>query len=100
VLDEAWVDANVGGFIDEIVAEDATATTLDEATSTRQVAAQLGLDDPGRLTDDERARFDDAYDELWKDPSRLPARRYRIRVTDPAFVSHVAPGDRWSSAAF
>lgn len=100
VLDELWLDANVDRFIDEIVAEDSAATTLDEATATRQVAAQLGLGDLGGLTDDDRARFDDAYEELWKDPSRLPARRYRIKVTDPAFLSHLAPGARWSSAAF
>jgi hypothetical protein len=100
VLDEAWMDANAGRFIDEIVAEDATATILDEATATRQVAAQLGLGDLERLTDDERERFDDAYAELWNDPSKLPARRYRIKVTDPVFLSHLAPGARWSSAAF
>jgi hypothetical protein len=100
VLDEAWLDANAARFIDEIVAEDATATPLDEATATRQVADQLGLGDLDQLTDDERERFDDAYEELWKDPSKLPARRYRIKVTDPAFLSHLAPGARWSSAAF
>lgn len=102
VLDEAWVDANVDRFIDEIVVEDATATTttLDEATATRRIAAQLGLGDLDELSDDERARFDDAYEELWKDSSRLPARLYRIKVTDPVFLSHLAPGARWSSAAF
>lgn len=100
VLDEAWVDANVDRFIDEIVATDKTATVLDEATAERRVADQLGLGDIGQLTDEERERFDDAYQKLWKDPSKMPGRRYRIKVTDPAFLSHLAPGARWSSAAF
>ena len=47
-----------------------------------------------------REPFDDAYHELWQDGSRMPARRYRIQVTDPAFLSHIVPGARWSSAAF
>jgi hypothetical protein len=100
VLDEAWVDAHVERFIEEIVAEDTTTTPLDEAAATRLVIDQLGLGDLDQLTDEERERFDDAYHELWKDGSRMPARRYRIKVTDPAFLSHVVPGARWSSAAF
>ena len=100
VLDEAWLDANVDRFIAEIAAEGATATALDEATAARLVADQLGLGDLDQLADDEREAFDDAYHALWNDPSRLPARRYRITVTDPAFLSHVSPGARWSSAAF
>ena len=100
VLDEAWLDANVDRFIDEIVAEDPTATPLDEATAARLVADQLGLGALDRLTDEERAPFDDAYHELWQDRSRMPARRYRIKVTDPAFLSHIVSGARWSSVAF
>ena len=100
VLDEAWMDANVDRFIAEIVAEDPTATPLDEATATRLVADQLGLGALDRLTDEEREPFDDAYHELWQDWSRLPARRYRIKVTDPAFLSHIVADDQWSSAAF
>lgn len=100
VLDEAWLNANVDRFIAEVVVEDAAAATLDEATATRRVADQLGLADVDHLTDDEREPFDDAYHRFWSDPSNLPARRYRIKVTDPAFLSHLVPGARWSSAAF
>lgn len=100
VLDETWLEANVDRFIDEIVADDPTAAPLDEATATRLVADHLGLGDPERLTDEERERFDDAYHELWSDRSRLPARRYRIKVTDPAYLAHIASGARWSSSAF
>ncbi len=100
VLDEAWLNANVDRFITEIAAEDPAAVTLDEATVARRVADQLGLADVDRLTGAERERFDDAYHGFWSDPSNLPVRRYRIKVTAPAFLSHLAPGARWSSAAF
>lgn len=100
VLDEAWLYANVDRFIAEIAAEDPAAKALDEVTVARRVADQLGLGDLDHLTEDERDRFDDAYHEFWSDPTNLPARRYRIKVTDPAFLSHLAPGARWSSAAF
>ncbi|HEX7838932.1 MAG TPA: hypothetical protein VF469_15750 [Kofleriaceae bacterium] len=100
VLDEAWLDANIDRFIAEMVPQDTTGTPLDEATAVRLVADQLGLGDLDQATEEERDRFDDAYHELWNDPSRLPARRYRIKVTDPAFLSHLVPGARWSSSAF
>lgn len=100
VLDEAWLEANVDRFIAEIVADDATATALDEATAARRVADQLGLGSLDQLTDDERESFADAYHALWNDPARLPARCYRIKVTDPAFLSHIVSGARWASAAF
>ena len=100
VLDETWLNANVDRFIAEVVVEDSAATTLDEATVTRRVADSLGLADLDHLTDAERDRLDDAYHAFWSDPSNLPARRYRIQVTDPAFLSHLVPGARWSSAAF
>jgi len=100
VLDEDWVSANVDRFIAGITAQDTSTTTLDEAAAERLVADRLGLGDLGQLTDDEKRRLDDAYNQLWKDPSRLPARRYRFEVTDPAFLAHLAPGARWGSAAF
>lgn len=59
-----------------------------------------GMGDIDQLSDADRERFDHAYEQLWKDPAKLPARRYRITVTDPAFVSHVAKGARWASAAY
>jgi hypothetical protein len=34
------------------------------------------------------------------DEAAVHARRYRIQVTDPSFVSHIATGDKWSSAAY
>lgn len=100
VLDEAWVAANVDRFIAGIAAQDPEVMAIDEATAERRVADQLGLGDAAQLGDGDRERFDAAYQKFWKTPSALPARRYRIQVTDPGYVSHVAAGDRWASAAF
>lgn len=100
VLDEAWLAANVDRFIAGIATQDPEVAALDEATAERRVADQLGLGDVAQLGDDDRERFDAAYQKFWKTPSALPARRYRIQVTDPGYLSHVAAGDRWASAAF
>lgn len=58
------------------------------------------MGDIDQLSDADRERFDQAYEQLWKDPAKLPARRYRITVTDPAFASHIAKGATWASAAY
>lgn len=99
VADEDWIDANAARFIAGVKVE-GTAAILDEQTAVKQVAAQLGMKDLDQLTDEARERFDDAYAAIWKDPARMPARRYRIQVTDPSFVSHISAGDQWSSASY
>jgi hypothetical protein len=99
VADEDWIDANAARFIAGVTVE-GTAAILDEQAAVKQVATQLGIKDLDQLPDDARERFDDAYAALWKDPARMPARRYRIQVTDPSFVSHLAAGDKWPSAAY
>jgi hypothetical protein len=100
VLDEAWVTANVDRFIAGIVTQDPEVTAIDEAAAERRVADQLGLGDVAQLGDDDRERFDAAYQQFWNTPSALPARRYRIEVPDPGYLSHIAVGERWASAAF
>jgi hypothetical protein len=100
VLDQAWITANASRFIAKLATEGPVTEALDEDAAIRQVADALGMGDIDQLSDAERERFDQAYEQLWKDPAKLPARRYRITVTDPAFVSHVAKGARWASAAY
>lgn len=99
VLDEGWLAANAAKLIAEIAPEATATPAIDEATAERQVADQLGvaLD---ALSDADRERLDAAYEAFWRDTSKLPARRYRIQVTDPAYLAHLAPGARWNSAAF
>jgi hypothetical protein len=100
VLDEAWVTANVDRFIAGMTTEDPGVMALDEAAAERRVAEQLGLGDVAQLGDEDRERFDAAYQQFWKTLSALPARRYRIQATDPGYLAQVAAGDRWASAAF
>jgi hypothetical protein len=100
VLDESWIAANAGRLIAAIATEGPAREALDEDAAVRLVADQLGMGGIDQLSEAERARFDAAYDKLWKDPAKMPARRYRITVADPAFVSHLAPGATWASAAY
>jgi len=100
VLDDKWITGNARRFIAELATEGPATEALDEDTAIRQVADGLGVGEIDELSDADRERFDHAYEQLWKDPAKLPARRYRITVTDPAFVSHVAKGATWASAAY
>lgn len=100
VYDEAWLAANVHRFIAGVTSE-GDAGTIDERAAVRATADRLGLStDLDELSDDERARFDEAYEAFWQDPTAMPARTYRITVTEPRFLAHLKPGTTWSSAAF
>ena len=100
VHDEAWIAANAGKLISAIATEGAAAEALDEDAAVRLVADQLGMADIDELSEAARAKFDAAYEKLWRDPEKLPAQRYRITVADPALVSHLAVGATWASAAY
>jgi hypothetical protein len=100
VHDEGWIAANAGRFVAAIATEGAASEALDEDAAVRLVADQLGMGDIDGLSEADRAKFDAAYEKLWRDPAKMPARRYRITVADPAFVSHLAPGATWASAAY
>jgi hypothetical protein len=106
VLDEDWVTSNVARFIAKVEAQPPSAAALDETSAQQLIATRLGFlptDNLDQLSESDRTRLDDAYPAFWKDAAgnnNLPARNYRITVTDPAFLTHLTAGTTWPSAAF
>ncbi|MFC7327712.1 WD40 repeat domain-containing protein [Marinactinospora rubrisoli] len=80
MLGEGWVVENARWFVEEV-----------ERTAVRN--------DPPR--EDAWDRMHDFYYERegrWRDEELLVQADYVVRVTDPAWIEHLSPGDAWGSA--
>lgn len=101
MFDDAFLDANVGRFIDHVAVDSLRNAPLDvEALRARfdhEVAAR-------GIRRDDRAAWNAAWEALWdgfwSDPVQRPSAAYTIDVTDPHWIAHLEVGTAWESAAY
>jgi hypothetical protein len=101
VFDDAFLAAHVDCFIARVAVSDLRNAPLDIAALRDDIDRELLA--RGVRRDDGAAWSDawqDRWDAFWDDPARLPAATYEIEVTEPRWIAHLAPGDRWESAAY
>ncbi len=91
---------HVARYIEDVVLYEARNLPWDEEAAHRQVdeeVLEMGIE----RGDD---RWDDAWEErwieFWCDVNNLPLAKYRITVTDPKWIDHLAVGDSYSTASF
>lgn len=96
----AYMAAHADRFIRRVEVRDVSGPPLDldaaRARIDREVAS-AGIAPGGPGWDD---AWEKSWRELWHDAARLPAAIYRIEVTDPRWLEHLAPGQVWESAAY
>lgn len=101
VFDDAFLTAHVDCFIAHVAVTDVRNAPLDVAALHDEIDRELSA--RGVRRDDGAAWSDawqDRWDAFWDDPARLPAATYDIEATDPRWIAHLAPDDRWESAAY
>jgi hypothetical protein len=99
-FDAAHMAANVDRFIRTVEVRDVSGPPLDLDAARAQVdreVASAGVAPGGPAWG---AAWERAWGELWRDAARLPSAIYRIEVTDPRWLDHLAPGQAWESAAY
>ena len=99
-FDAAYLAAHVDRFVREVELRDVSGPPLDLDAARAQVdreVASAGFVRGGSGWD---AAWDKAWGALWRDAARLPTAIYRIEVTDPRWLEHLAPGQAWESAAY
>lgn len=99
-LDAAYMRSHVDQFVQRVEVFDVSGPPLDfdmaRAHVDHEVSAMgLGREEPGW-----EDAWEDAWSQLWSDVTRLPAATYRIEVTDPRWLEHLAPGQTWKSTAY
>ncbi|XXY47652.1 hypothetical protein WME91_47375 [Sorangium sp. So ce269] len=96
-FDEAYMATHVDRFIEHVEIHGASGPPLDLQSARAQVDRDLLS--RGIRRDDETA-WNDAWQTFWRDGERLPAATYRITVTEPRWIRHLAVGQTWESAAY
>lgn len=100
-FDDAFLGARVDRFIAHVTVSDVRNAPLDVEALRADIDRELSA--RGVRRDDGAAwsnAWQDLWDAFWDDPARLPAATYEIEVTEPRWIAHLAPGDRWESAAY
>lgn len=100
-FDDAFLDAGVDRFIARVAVSDVRNAPLDVEALREDIDRELSA--RGVRRDDGAAwsgAWQDRWDAFWDDPARLPTATYEIEVTEPRWIAHLAPGDRWESAAY
>jgi hypothetical protein len=99
-FDAAYMAEHADRFVRTVEVRDVSGPPLDLDAARAQVdreVARAGIS-PGAPGWD--AAWERAWREFWRDAARLPAATYRIEVTDPRWIEHLAPGQAWESAAY
>lgn len=100
-FDDAFLATHVDCFIAHVAVSDVRNAPLDVEALRADIDRELSA--RGVRFDDGAAwscAWQDRWDAFWDDPARLPTATYEIEVTDPRWIAHLAPGDRWESAAY
>lgn len=100
-FDDAFLDAHVDRFIAHVTVSDVRNAPLDVEALRVDIDRELSA--RGVRRDDGAAwsnAWQDLWDAFWDDPARLPTATYELEVTEPRWIAHLAPGDRWESAAY
>jgi hypothetical protein len=99
-FEAAYMDAHVDRFVRKVEVSEVDGPPLDLDTARAQVDREVSARGIGREDPAWQAAWDAAWREQWSDVTRLPAATYRIEVTDPRWLEHLAPGQVWESAAY
>lgn len=100
-FDDAFLAARVDRYVAQVVVSDVRNAPLDVEALRDDIDRELSA--RGIRRDDAAAWSDawqDLWDAFWDDPARLPTATYELEVTEPRWIAHLAPGDRWDSAAY
>jgi len=99
-LDAAYMKAHADRFVQRVEVFDVSGPPLDFDTAHAQVDREVSAMGIDREEPAWEATWETAWNEVWRDVTRLPAATYRIEVTDPRWLEHLAPGQTWESTAY
>ena len=99
-FDAAYMDAHVDRFVRKVEVSDVSGPPLDLDAARAQVDREVASMGLGRGEPGWEDAWEETWRELWCDVTKLPAATYRIEVTDPRWLEHLAPGQVWESAAY
>jgi hypothetical protein len=99
-FDAAFMAANADRFVRGVEVRDVSGPPLDLDAARAQVDREVASTGIGPGQPGWDAAWEKAWRELWRDAARLPAATYRIEVTEPRWLEHLAPGQAWESAAY
>ncbi|WP_437727117.1 hypothetical protein [Sorangium sp. So ce861] len=100
-MDAAHMATHVDRFIERVEVQGAGEPPLDLESARAQVDRDLLS--RGIRREEETAwndAWDNAWRAFWRDGERLPTATYRITVSEPRWLAHLAVGQTWESAAY
>ncbi len=97
---DSWLAAHGDGFIKSVELSNTTNGDVTRDSSQAEIEQELVAEGKAKASSEWDELVHERMVAFWSDPKTRPSTVYTIEATDPKWLSHLTPGQKWGSAAY